>query len=206
MCCFMSKKIKDVSENVCISGDLLRQRCLDSISWINGALLDMLYAVFDFAFKRSVDFAETYNLTWELKSFGCVFAFLFAFLHKKELQSETRLLLILSAGITYVAMHFGTPFVYYFTTTIPVLVASMILFMALYNPLTIDKSVKQVVCILAFMVLIFYYEDQSVDTIRTTIQDRDNSFYDEYYQNAVDLATFIPEWEKGDVYCFNGGY
>jgi hypothetical protein len=169
----------------------------------NGALLDMLYAVFAFAFKRSVDFAETYNLTWELKSFGCVFAFLFALLHKKELQSEIRLLLILSAGITYVAMHFGTPFVYYFTTTIPVLVAAMILFMAVYNPLTIDKSVKQVVCILAFMVLIFYYEDQSVDTIRTTIQDRDNSFYDEYYQNAVDLATFIPEWEKGDVYCFN---
>lgn len=169
----------------------------------NGTLLEMFYAVFAFGFRRSVDFAEAYNLTWELKAFGCVFALLFALFHKKELQTEARLLLILSASITYLALHFGTPFVYYFTTTIPILVAAMILFMEVYNPLIIDKSVKQVICVVAFAVLLFYYENQSTDTIRTTFQDRNNPYYDEYYQNAVDLATFIPKQEQQDVYCFN---
>jgi len=42
-----------------------------------------------------------------------------------------------------------------------------------------------------------------MDTIKTVVNDRDNESYASYYQNAVDLATFIPEWEKGDVYCFN---
>lgn len=168
-----------------------------------GALPDMLYAVFAFAFRRSVDFGETFNLTWELKIFGCMFAMVFALLHKKELQSGMRLLLIITSFITYVAMHFGTPFLYYFTTTLPVFIIAMILFLAVYRPLTIGTSLKQLVCIAIFIIFIGFYENQSMDTIKTAVNDRDNESYASYYQNAIDLATFIPDWEKGDVYCFN---
>jgi len=44
------------------------------------ALLDMLYSVFIFAFKRSTDFGTPFNITWELKISGCYFALVFAVL------------------------------------------------------------------------------------------------------------------------------
>ena len=42
------------------------------------ALLDMLYSVFIFAFKRSTDFGTPFSLRWELKISGCYFALIFA--------------------------------------------------------------------------------------------------------------------------------
>lgn len=170
---------------------------------MHGALYDMFYAVFAFAFKRSIDFAEPYNLTWELKCLGCIFAFLFALLYKKELKTPQRLLLIITAGIVYVALHFGTPFVYYFTTSIPVLIAALILFMAVNHPFVLGHSLKQLVCVAALVVLFIFYEDNCHDTLMTVVKDRDNTYYDEYYHNATDLAVFIPAWERNDVYCFN---
>lgn len=170
---------------------------------MHGALKDMFYAVFVFAFKRSVDFAEPYNLSWELKCFGCVFAFLFALLYKKELRSPERLVLIITAGVTYVALHFGTPFVYYFTTSMPVFLAALILFIAVNRPFVLGSSYKQLICVAALIVLFVFYEDNCHDTLMTAVKDRDNTAYDEYYQNATDLAVFIPEWERNDVYCFN---
>ncbi len=169
----------------------------------HGALYDMLYAVFAFAFKRSVDFAEVYNLTWELKCFGCIFAFLFALLYKKELKTSQRLLLIVTAGIVYVALHFGTPFVYYFTTSMPVFIAALILFMAAHKPFILGQSVKQLICVAVFIIFMVFYEDNCHDTLMTVIKDRDNPYYEDYYNNATDLAVFIPEWERDDVYCFN---
>ncbi len=168
-----------------------------------GALYDMFYAVFAFAFKRSVDFAEAYNLTWELKCFGCVFAFLFALLYKKELKPAERLLLVITAGIVYIALHFGTPFVYYFTTSMPVFIAALILFTAVNQPFVLGKSLKQLLCIAVFVVLMVFYEDNCHDTFMTVVKRSENDYHETYYQNAVDLAVFIPEWERNDVYCFN---
>ena len=170
---------------------------------LHGALYDMFYAVFVFAFKRSVDFAEPYNLTWEIKCFGCVLAFIFTLLHRKELRRSNWWLLLISSVVTYVALHFGTPFVYYFTTSIPVFIAALILFMAVNKPFILGKSAKQLICVAIYVVFFVFYEDNCHDTFMTVVKDRENPYYEEYYNNAVDLAVFIPEWERDDVYCFN---
>lgn len=170
---------------------------------IHHSLGEMFYAVFAFGFKRSIDFDELFNLSWELKLSGCIFAFLFALLYRKELKKEHRLMLILSSVITYLALHLGTPFVYYFTTTIPLLVVALVLFLKINQPFVLGNKMKQLVCLVAFFAILGYYEDSGVSTIKTAIDDRNDPYYEEYYQNAVNLAMLIPEWEQGEVYCFN---
>ncbi|NLG02605.1 MAG: glycosyltransferase family 39 protein [Clostridia bacterium] len=170
---------------------------------LNHTLGDMFYAVFMFGFKRSIDFDELFNLSWELKLSGCIFAFLVALLYRKELKREHRLILMFSSVITYLLLHFGTPFVYYFTTTIPVLVMALVLFLKINQPFIISFKKRQLVCLIAFFAILGYYEDSSVSSIKTAIYDRNDPYYEEYYQNAVNLAMLIPEWEQGEVYCYN---
>ena len=44
-----------------------------------GQLSRMLYCVYEFAFMRSIDYGEKFNLIWEAKMFGVYFALIFAF-------------------------------------------------------------------------------------------------------------------------------
>ncbi|MDO4188852.1 MAG: hypothetical protein Q4D29_07655 [Lachnospiraceae bacterium] len=44
----------------------------------HGMLSRMIYAVFQFAFLRSIDFGTEFSLMWELKISGCYFAIIFA--------------------------------------------------------------------------------------------------------------------------------
>ena len=85
----------------------------------------------------------------------------------------------------------------------PVFLAALILFIAVNRPFVLGSSYKQLICVAALIVLFVFYEDNCHDTLMTAVKDRDNTAYDEYYQNATDLAVFIPEWERNDVYCFN---
>ena len=45
-------------------------------------MTDLIECVFKLGFSRSTNYYESFNLTWELKLSGCVFAFIFAILVK----------------------------------------------------------------------------------------------------------------------------
>ena len=164
---------------------------------------EMLYSVFSFAFKRSVDFSESFNIVWEIKLSGCIFAFLFACFHRKALPSSIRLILIGMSAAVYLLLHLGNPFIYYFTTAYPVLIFALILLLSVYDPLILFQNAKQAVCISVLAVYLFYYVSASMNTVRTFLYDRDTSYYSEYYTEALNLGTLIPEWERDQVFSFS---
>lgn len=169
----------------------------------HGAIGEMLYCVFRFAFKRSVDFSESFNIIWEIKLSGCIFGFLFACLHRNALSDAARMILIGMSAATYLLLHLGNPFIYYFTTAYPSLLFSLILLLSVYDPLIFFHSVRQGCCLSLLGIYLFYYISCSIDTVHILIYDRDNPYYEEYYAEAANLATLIPEWERDSVFCFS---
>lgn len=169
----------------------------------HGAIGEMLYCVFDFAFRRSVDFSEHFNIIWEIKLSGCIFAFLFACLHRNSLSDAARILLIGMSAATYLLLHLGNPFIYYFTTAYPSLLFAFILFLSIYNPLIIFKDIRQSCCLFLLGIYLFYYTSCSMDTVHILLYERDNPYYEEYYKEAKNLATLIPEWERDSVFSFS---
>ena len=167
------------------------------------ALSQMLYCVFTFAMKRSVDYSETFNLEWELKTFGCYFAFFLAIMHPKRIKRPLWIMLISMSVITYVLLHLGVPFIYYFTTVTPVFILAFAIFLDIYDPLILFTNLRQFICIAILAVILYFYAHVSIDTINTVIHKNEDLWYEEDYQNARDLAKLIPTWEKDQVFSFS---
>ncbi|MCR5108888.1 MAG: hypothetical protein K6B28_12080 [Lachnospiraceae bacterium] len=76
--------------------------------YFNGFLSYMLYCVFEFAFLRGTDFAEPFNIKWELKLAGCFLGFLTGIFHLPGIERlpkkiyNSRLLLMARSGLTSV--------------------------------------------------------------------------------------------------------
>lgn len=167
------------------------------------AILNMLYCIFEFAFKRSVDFSEPYNLDWELKTIGCYFAFFVAIMHPKKLSGTLKTLLISMSVITYILLHLGVPFIYYFTTVYPVFILAMAIFLKLYDPLILFENISEFVCLALLAVMLYFYAHSSIDTI-STVSDRNTAtWYEDDYQAARDLAKLIPLRERNSVFSFS---
>ena len=237
------------------------------------SLLTMLYCVFEFAFKRSIDFSDPFSIKWELKLTACFLGFITAILHmplsevfqRKAIESKTHdkpapdhiraeqkkypteeyernaeynrepeysikyalgraerwlkrknteknapvmsielcLMLIFMSLFTYILLHLGNPWIYYFITAEPVLVLACIMLFYMYDPLILFSSVREGICLLTLGVYIFYFGSCSMDTIQTFIYDHDNQYYAEYYKDAQDIAVFIPEMERDSVFSFD---
>lgn len=167
------------------------------------AIPEMLYSVFAFAAKRSVDYSETFNLDWELKTIGCYFAFLFAVFHPRKLSRPIQTLLLSMSVVTYLLLHLGVPFTYYFITVYPVFVLAMALFLRMHDPLILFTDVKQFVCLLAIGVMLYFYAHTSLDTLDTVINGRSNPWYNDDYYAAQELASLIPEADRDKVFSFS---
>lgn len=176
-----------------------------------GMLREMLYSVFVFAFKRSMDFGETYNLRWELKISPCYFALAFVLFQvirskEKEMVKKNSFILTVTAStalITAVCLHLGTPFIYYFTTVYPVLVPALIAMFVLYEPFTLFKTLRLDLPLLLFLIPLCYYASHSASTLNTVIYGRNNGYYQSYYEKAKEMASLIPDCDKDSVYSFN---
>ena len=169
---------------------------------VNDSMSDMIYCVFKLGFSRSTDYYESFNLTWELKLSGCVFAFMFAILQRDRLQKEVSIILMAMSAATWLLLHLGTPFYYYFTTVYPSLVLAMILFLKVYDPLILFENWKQGVSIALFFIFLCYYIPTGLDTVRTVLYSRGDSLDDPYWQNARDIGALIPECDRDSVYSF----
>ena len=170
---------------------------------INGCLSDMLHCVFGLGFKRSIDYEEAFNITWELKLTGCVFAFLTGLLCRKRIGRSYSVALISMSVITYLLLHLGTPYYYYFTTVYPCIILAFVLFLRVYDPVILFENGRQAAILIVFGIFIFYYIQAGLDTLHTVIYDNDNPTYEAYEQGARDLAALIPEFERDSVFSFS---
>lgn len=168
----------------------------------NNCLLDMINCVFIVGFRRSADYAELFNLTWELKCSGVTFAFIFSVTHRKRIAPFLGTMLMATSAATYLFLHLGTPFYYYFTSVYPCLILALALFLMLYNPLFVFENYKQGLCLLLFAIFLFYYIPISVETIHTAMYERRSTSYDDYKKGSKDLAAFIPEFQRNSVFSF----
>nr|MCR5266921.1 hypothetical protein [Lachnospiraceae bacterium] len=167
------------------------------------AIPRMLYCVFSFAFKRSVDFSEPFNFEWEMKTFGTYFAFFFALFHPKKLGRHMQILLLSMAAITYILLHLGVPFIYYFATVFPVFCLAMAAFLKVYDPLILFSNIRQLLCFAILVVMLYFFAHPSMENLTTLLHGRDNVWYEEDYQAARDLATLIPMRERDQVFSFS---
>ncbi len=168
----------------------------------NGCLGDMLKCVFILGFRRSKDYAELFNIKWELKCLGAIFALVFAATHMKRSRKSLCVILLSVSAATYILFHLGTPFYYYFTSAYPCLILALALFLEAYDPLLLFESPKQGVCIALFSAFLLYYVPVSFNTIQTAMYDRYNEAYSEYKKNSQDLVSFIPSFERNQVFSF----
>ena len=169
---------------------------------MNGALSDMLFCVFGLGFSRSTNYYESFGITWELKLSGCVFAFIFAVLCRKRLRKELSVILMAMSAATWLLLHLGTPFYYYFSTVYPALLLALILFLKIYDPLIIFESRAQAICIALFFVYLCYYVPTGLETVRTLIYDRNYDSAEEFQHNAEDIAALIPDCDRSSVFSF----
>ena len=210
-------------------------------------LTDMLYAVFVFAFKRSLE-GDKYDIHNELKISGCYFAMIFAlcqvdykrgilklrelisgknhkiqvensdnvdasveienkFAGKQLIYGEFRefvLVAIFTMGfITAITLHFGDPFIYYFTTVYPIFMLTMIVMFVLYDPFVLLKSWRLDIPVAAFLVFLCYFASHTSNQINTVLFDRGNTYYQTYVDKANEMASLIPECDKDSVYSIN---
>ena len=190
-------------------------------------LTDMLYAVFVFAFNRSLE-GDKYDIHNELKISGCYFAMIFALCQvdykrvvlklrgllsrksddKANNISETTREFVLSAifamgFITAITLHFGDPFIYYFTTVYPIFMLTMIAMFVLYNPLTLLKSWRLDIPVIAFLVFMCYFASHTSNQLNTVMFDRGNTYYQTYVDKANEMASLIPDCDRDSVYSIN---
>ena len=203
--CIIKKDFKAVFKYLgfCLIGVLISIAPVIIYFTYNNALERMLYCVFEFAAKRSLDIEEFFTKDWELRSLGCYFTFLTAIFHPKKIKRPIWILLISSSIITYFLMHLGGVFIYYFTTAFPVFILGFVIFLDIYDPLILFKNVKQFVCLAVLVTLIYNYSAESFDSIRTAIHKSEATWYEDDTLSARELAKLIPTWERDQVFSFS---
>lgn len=171
---------------------------------VRKSIYDMLYSCFIFAFKRSVDFSEKFNLRWELKISPCYFAVVYAVCQMLRKRVKDLHILILCMGIvTAICLHLGVPFIYYFATCYPVFALTLISIFIDYDPLTLFKNWALDIPLICLLIVVSYYASHSASTLNTVIYDLDDGYYMNYVNSAEEMASLIPESDRDSVYSIN---
>ena len=191
----------------------------------HGCIRKMLYCTFIFGFKRSSDLSKV--LSWELESkvSGATFAVAFSFLHlfrgykKKEEADENTadvnasskeksvrdecILLLPASIVTYLVLHLGDGFIYYFITGMACMIPALILFVSVYDPLILFKNLKQSLCWLLIFAFVYHYTGPSLNTVKAVIDRHDEEFQQKYYKNSLDMGALIPAFDRDRVFSFD---
>ena len=180
----------------------------------HGAFGDFIYCAFEFAFKRSTDYYEKFSLAWEknllICYFGLITGLVLKFRDKKN--AYRRFFLICLSVITYLALHLGTPYLYYFITELAVFVIMTVEGFSLLNEVlakTSDEHEKtNVFRLLGFEALVlltvYMYAVPTFDKLS------ENFTYlkypaDVYYEGCIDTWEFIPFYERDRIYNLESG-
>ena len=190
----------------------------------HGSILKMLYCTFIFGFNRSKDLSHALSLDLEVKLAGVSFSIVFIILHmcgrnKKSpdnpsvseegspesavLPRDIGILLLPMSLVTYLALHLGDSFIYYFITGMPCMLVTLILFLKLYDPLILFKNIKQSLCWLLIFIFVFHYTGESLNTFKTFINRSDDEFQNNYYRDSWNMGLLIPESDRNSVFSFD---
>lgn len=174
----------------------------------NGCILKMLYCTFIFGFKRSSDLSKIFSWELERKTSGASFAAVFSLLHLFRLRKNTDtdpacILLLPMSLVTYLAMHLGDGFIYYFITGMPCMILALILFAKIYDPLILFKNIKQSICWILIFIFVYQYTGPSTNSFKAFLHRPDEEFQQNYYRNSLDMGTLIPKFDRDRVFSFD---
>ncbi len=123
---------------------------------------------------------------------------------KSPVIYELIFVLLCMALLTSVTLHLGDPFIYYFTTSYPSLLFALIMMLYIYKPLTLFVNWRLDIPFTCFVIFcVSYFASCSASTIDTVIYDRDNVYYQEYTDAALEMGSFIPQADRDKVFSFN---
>lgn len=194
---------------------------------MRGALDEMLFCAFRIAFKRSTDYYEGFSLKWESYLLICYAAFFYTFLKREEEGFEKWFMGIL-AVVSFLLLHLGTPFDYYFITTLPLIAWVCIGFFRDFNALfaklhggrpdaaedgtkdAVFHGIRQSLFKVMFaecavLMVLFSYGDDTLDKIRENIDIARYRTEMEYYNDCKAILDLIPPEEQENIYCLESG-
>ena len=174
----------------------------------HNSILRMLYCTFIFGFNRSRDLSHALSMELEIRLADVIFSLVFILLHMipgrdKSISKELCILTLPMSAITYLVLHLGDSYIYYFITGMPCMLLSLILFLKLYDPLILFKDLKQSLCWLLIFVFVYHYTGESINTIKTFIHRSDDEFQANYYRDSKNMGLLIPESDRNSVFSFD---
>lgn len=176
-----------------------------------GALSDMINAAFIIAFKRSTDYYEGFSMKWESYLIICYVGFVMS-LARFKIKSFDKWFLGVLSVLTFIALHLGTPFDYYFTTTIPLYVFIIIIICKDVEKLYIleNKELRYIInnllfAVIGLVVAISVYTPKTVNKIRECNYLLKEQPEIENYRNYREIFKLIPKKEYKDVFCIESG-
>lgn len=179
-----------------------------------GALSDFLLCAFNVAFKRGTDYYEPVSMKWELYLVICYAGFALFIAKIFERSMEKWLLLALTV-LTFMALHLGTPFDYYFITTLPltvficVLICNDIRRIVKAGLSQKELKIAAVSIAVASMGIAFTctsYAQKTIDKCKENIEIFKDKREYKYYEQCKEVYEKIPEEDKIDgVYCLESG-
>lgn len=119
------------------------------------------------------------------------------------LPRNISILLLPMSILTYLALHLGDSFIYYFITGMPCMLMSLILFLKLYDPLILFKDLRQSLCWLFIFIFVFHYTGESIGTVKLFLNRSDEEFQNNYYRESRDMGLLIPESDRDSVFSFD---
>lgn len=177
---------------------------------LRGALSDMIQCVFITAYARGTDYYEPFSIEWELYLTSCYAGIVLWFFKRRERGYDKWMLLALTLT-TFIALHLGTPFDYYFITTLPLVAFICILMGAdvqkLYEkertPYMLRRHIRKIMIAAAGIAVVCCTNTGRVrgrvlDNIDVAIKGSEVH----YYNLCKELYDLIPESDKKNgVYC-----
>lgn len=121
---------------------------------------------------------------------------------RPQLPVETAILLSCTAGVTYILLHIGSPWPYYFQTQEPVIILAFTLLLHMYDPLILFSNVREAVCLLVLFVFILYFAIPGKDNLKQFIFKKNYTAFENYYKDCKSIAEMIPSTDLDSVYSF----
>ncbi len=184
---------------------------------VNGALKDFLYCAFLFAFRRSTDYYEPFSLGWERNLLICYAALFYGICMKNgdRCEGERKMYLLILTVIQYLSLHFGTPYLYYFLTQMPVFAVMMIYILKdAGEKITGDiktngsgsrPDIRIFATFLAITTIIVGYLDLNVDKFKENIMIFDEETGKSQVLACREIYELVPEWERDAIYNLESG-
>ncbi|MCR5507284.1 MAG: hypothetical protein K6F34_01220 [Lachnospiraceae bacterium] len=186
---------------------------------INGCILKMLSCTFLLGLKRSSDLSHAFTLETESRLAGVTFSIVFILTHlmtarlrkhykfteklKDEHAFELGILMFPMCLFTYAALHLGDFFIYYYITGVPCIVAALILFLKLYDPLIFLKDLRQGLCWALLIIFAYSFTKESMNTVQTFANRGHDTFHESYYNDCLNMGMLIPECDRDSVFSFD---